>query len=771
MSKKIFHAPYNRVVVCLTDRRLFKGFIDFIDPENNRFLISPLSAKEGESATEIRYKDTNSIFFIKDHSIPLPYSMIDPKEWDYHSDGNHHDRVTLRRKDGKGTATLFKDSEKYHGLFLRPADTKGNIIRIFVPFPLKSASPAGDRLGETLVKEGMISNEELTQSLDRQKSLRKKRIGDIFVEQGVVEHSEVRKALKFQQSKSTKRIGDILVAAGAITPEQLTAALSQQQKDQTKRLGQILIDMSFINEEMLALALALRHNLPYVDLNSYPIDPLAVTCISSELAKKFNIIPIELSQNILTVAFSDPTNLDTKSDISFHTGLKIKEVIASQHSTQKAIKKHYGSQSEAILDIEQLEDSLDIEEVKMPESDGYDIDEKIGKEKPIIALVNHILKSAVFKKASDIHVVPETRKVKVYLRIDGILHEEMAFRIETLPSVVTRMKVLSNMNIAERRIPQDGKARVRIGQRSLDLRFSCIPTIHGESMVVRILDKEEGLMELEKIGLFPEETTAIRQNLSKKYGMLLVTGPTGSGKSSTIYACLQEPIFTGKNIITLEDPVEYEIPGLSQVQIKEKVGMTFANGLRNILRHDPDVIVVGEIRDLETAKISLQASLTGHLLISTLHTNTAAEAFIRLEDIGIEPYLVSSSILGVLSQRLVRRICTNCLEPDPEGAEKLSSRQFPVKPSEDAKFYRGKGCDQCNNTGYRGRTIVYEFLSINEKIKRAIIKQETASKINILAVENGMRTLEHTALQKAEQGVTSVEEIIPLASELTPSVQ
>jgi type IV pilus assembly protein PilB len=769
MGKKLFHAPYNRVVVSLTDKRLFKGFIDSLDPDSRSFRVSPLSAKEGKTATEIRYKDTNSIFFIKDHNIPLPYSMIDPKDWKYHSDGKHRDRVSIRRKNGKGAVSLFKDSEKYHGLFLRPTDTKGNIIQIFFPFPSISDSPIGDRLGETLIKEGMISSDELDQSLDRQESLRKKRIGDIFVEQGVVEHSEVRKALKVQKSKSSKRIGDILVAAGAITPKQLDAALSQQQKDHSKRLGQILIDMSLINEEMLALALALRYKLPYVDLNSYTIDPLAISCISSELAKKFSIIPIELGQNILTVAFSDPTNLDAKSDISFHTGLQIKEVISSQYSTQKLIKEHYGTQGEGVLDIEALEDSLYVEEVKVVESDGYDIDDKIGKEKPIIALVNHILKSAVFKKASDIHVVPETKKVKVHLRIDGILHEEMAFRIETLPSVITRMKILSNMDIAERRRPQDGKARVRVGQRSIDLRFSCIPTIHGESMVVRVLDKEEGLIELERIGFFPEETKAIRQSLSKKYGILLVTGPTGSGKSSTIYACLQEPILSGKNIITLEDPVEYEIPGLSQVQIKEKVGMTFASGLRNILRHDPDVIVVGEIRDLETAKISLQASLTGHLLISTLHTNTAAEAFVRLVDIGIEPYLVSSSILAVLSQRLVRRICTNCLEVDPEGAEKLRLHQFPINPSEGAEFYEGKGCDQCNNTGYKGRTVVYEFLFMTEKIKRAIIKKEASSVINDLAVENGMKTIEYTALQKAEQRVTSVEEIISLALELTPS--
>jgi type IV pilus assembly protein PilB len=770
MDKKVFHPPYNKVVVFLNDKRLYKGFIDSLDPKRRSFRISlsnPRQAKTPADSMEISYQDTNSIFFIKDYNIPAPFSMIDLKEWQSQSDGKPNEKVSISRENGKGDETFFKDSETYHGLFLKPYDMKDNIIQIFVPFASKNELPGDKMLGETLVKEGIISSRELIQSLDRQKTLQEKRIGDIFVEQGIVKHSELPKALKAKQADPSKKIGEILVAADAITPEQLNEALSQQRKNRNKRLGRILIGMGLINEEMLAIALALRHKLPYVDLNSYTINPLAISSISSDLAMKFSIIPLELEQNILTVGFCDPTNLDAKSDLSFHTGLKINEVITSQHATQKAIMEYYGNQVEEIPDIELFIGSLDKEEVEVKKGVIYDMNEKIGKEKPIIALVNHILKAAVSKKASDIHVIPQTKKVKVYLRIDGILYEQITFRIDTLPSVIARMKILSNMDIAERRVPQDGKARIRLGQKSIDLRFSCIPTIHGESMVVRLLDKEAGLIELDSIGFFPEETKVMRQCLSKRYGMILITGPTGSGKSSTIYACLQEPIFSGKNVITLEDPVEYEISGISQVQIKEKIGMTFARGLRNVLRHDPDVIVVGEIRDLETAKISLQASLTGHLLMSTLHTNTAAEAFVRLIDIGIESYLVSSSILAVLSQRLIRRVCTNCLEVDPDGSEKLRMSHFPATHSEGAQFYKGKGCNQCNYTGYKGRTAVYELLPITEDIKRAIIKQESSSVIHKLAVKNGMKTLAQTALQKAEQGITSVEEIIPLASELT----
>lgn len=768
MGKQVFHEPDNMVAVRLTDGRLFKGFINSLDPESRSLQVSLLRAGEGKAHKEIGYADTNAVFFIKDPDASLPYSRMDPKAWDYRGDAKFPDKVSIRRKDGKTVETLFKESEDYGGVFLRPSDPGGNIIRIFVPSPSRTSPQKGDRLGETLVKEGMISRDQLDNGLHRQKALRKKRIGEIFVDRGVVDHSEVAEALKVQKAQTDKRLGDILVASGAITPEQLDAALSEQKNNRSKRLGQILIDMDLINEEMLALALALRHGLPYVDLNSYAIDPLAISCVSSEVANKLGIIPIDLGQNRLTVAFSDPTNLLAKSDLSFHAGLEIKEVIASGSSIRKAINQHYGTQGEEVLDSIALEDSQAVEEVKRPEREGYDITEKVGKEKPIIAFVNRLIKSAVDKKASDIHVEPESKEAKVYLRIDGILNEETTLPIYNLPSVIARMKVLAGMDIAERRLPQDGRAKVRIGQKFIDLRFSCMPTIYGESMVVRVLDKEAGLLRLEGIGFLPEEMEAIRRCIARPYGMILITGPTGSGKSSTIYACLQEPIFSGKNVVTLEDPVEYEIPGLSQVQIKEAIGLTFARGLRQILRHDPDVIVVGEIRDQETAKIGVQSALTGHLLISTLHTNTAAEAFVRLGDMGIEPYLISSSILGVLSQRLIRKVCTNCIEVDPEGAEKLRLSHFPLKPSGAAEFYKGEGCDECNNTGYKGRTAAYEFLPTTQEIKRAALKQETSSVIRDLAVEKGMKTIEHTALQKAEQGVTSVDEIIPLASELTP---
>lgn len=406
---------------------------------------------------------------------------------------------------------------------------------------------------------------------------------------------------------------------------------------------------------------------------------------------------------------------------------------------------------------------VQVEEIEDPE-EGYHITAESGKEKPIIAIVNHILQIAVAKRASDIHIIPEGKIAKVKFRIDGVLYDELVLPKVRLPSIISRMKVLSNMDITERRLPQDGSTKIRIHGKTVDLRFSCLPTVFGQSIVIRILKKDSGLTRLEDMGFLELEVKGLRQCIAKPYGMLLFTGPTGSGKSTTIYACLQEPVFSDKNIITLENPVEYGLPGTCQVQIKEDIGLTFARGLRQILRHDPDVIVVGEMRDTETAKIGVRAALTGHLLITTLHTNSAAEAFLRLGDMGIDNYLVSSSILGVVSQRLVRKICPNCKEPDPDGGLKLRSIDFPVEFPDDEVFYKGKGCDECNSIGYKGRTIVYEFIPVSEKIQRAVMDGESAAQIRSIAIQDGMKTIEEIAFLKAKAGIISVDGIIPLVS-------
>jgi len=619
----------------------------------------------------------------------------------------------------------------------------------------------GPKIGTTLVKEGMITDQGLAKGLKQQDELRNMRIGGILAKQGLVSHSEISGALKVQKTRTDQKLGDLLIASGAISPDNLAAALKEQKKHGAKRLGQILVEMKLINGEMLALAVALQNKVPYVDLNTYRMDPLAINCITPETVKRLNVVPIKLDKRSLTVASADPIDLNVKTDLSFATSLDIKEAIASQEALKWAIKEYYG----VGIDINEiLSDSQKIDISKPPDIADYDLSEKVGKEKPIVAIVNHILNTAVVKRASDIHVLAERKKVEVKFRVDGQLRNEMNLPVSYLPSIIARMKILGNMNIAERRLPQDGRARVRIAERTVDLRFSCLPSVLGESMVIRVLDKEIGVMNLADLGFFPEEIAALRKCLGNPFGMILFTGPTGSGKSTTIYACLLEPVLGGKNIITLENPVEYELPGICQVQMNAEIGLTFSRGLRQVLRHDPDVVAVGEIRDKETARISVEAALTGHLFISTLHTNTAAEVFIRLADMGIEPYLVSTSILGAVSQRLIRKICTHCKELDPKGNEKLKFSHFPMELFEGVSFYQGKGCEACNGTGYKGRTIVYEFLEINEEIKRAAMERQPAHQIRQIAINTGMRPLKEIAFQKLKEGGISVDDIIKLLS-------
>ncbi len=569
--------------------------------------------------------------------------------------------------------------------------------------------------------------------------------------------------MRKQKTNFDAKLGEILIAAGSVTQKQINEALIIQEKNTTKRLGQILVEMGLVKEEMLALAVALKYGLPYVDLKDYPVDPAAIKCVSVSLARRLTVLPLHLNGKELTIAFSDPTNLEPKRDLSFHTGKLIKEVVSSEKGITLAIDRFYGPDSDSYLEKLLNEDS-EIETLSGDSRDQFELGEETGLEKPIIELVNHILKTAVMKKASDLHIIPEGRRVKVVLRIDGELHDELVLSGDRLPSVIARLKIMGSMNIAERRLPQDGRAKVKVGDRIVDLRFSCMPSIFGESMAIRLLDKERGVMGLDELGFLDKELREIRESQKKPYGMILVTGPTGSGKSSTIYALLQEPVFSNKNIITLEDPVEYELPGLTQIQIKEKIGLTFARGLRQILRHDPDVITVGEIRDVETAKIAIQSALTGHILFSTLHTNTAAESFVRLGEMGVEPYLISSSILGIISQRLIKKLCPHCRVDDPNGHTKLAESHFPSQPSPDARFFTGRGCDKCNKSGFLGRTVVYEYLIPDEAIKRAAIHNESASVLRSLAVNRGMRTIEDICLEKAARGLTSVDQIIPLAT-------
>ncbi len=625
------------------------------------------------------------------------------------------------------------------------------------------------KLGEALTEGALITPQELELGLKEQSQLRKKRLGEIFVNDGAATSEDIHKALRMKKAhKAHLKLGALLLERGLISQEDLDAALAKQKKYRSRLLGEILVEMGIINGEMLAVALALQNGLPYVDPRKCTVDEIAVNTFPPKLLKRLQVFPVELSQNELTVIVADPNNLDVEGDLRFHTGLNIKiGGIGSEKGIMEAINTRCETFTDKhLISILSETTQVEVEKIEDREEEGYQITEETGKEKPIIEIVNHILKIAVAKRASDIHIIPEEKMAKVKFRIDGMLYDELILPKERLPSITSRMKILGNMDITERRLPQDGSRKIRVHGKAVDLRFSCLPTIHGQSIVIRLLNKETGLMKLEDMGFLEQAIKGLRQIIEKPYGMLLFTGPTGSGKSTTIYACLQESAFSDKNIITLENPVEYGLSGTCQVQIKEDIGLTFERGLRQILRHDPDVIVVGEMRDTETAKIGVRAALTGHLLITTLHTNTAAETFLRLGDMGVNNFLVSSSILGVVSQRLVRKICSNCKEPDPEAGLRLKSNDFPVAFPDDTVFYKGMGCEECNKTGYKGRTIVYEFIPTNEEIKKAILNDASAAQIREIAIQSGIKTVEEIALLKAKAGTICVDEIIPLVSAL-----
>lgn len=753
-----------KVVVNLRDQRSLKGILQILDYQEKYIQIRIKGKNKAQSVTELGFEDIHSIYFVYDLSKKLPRIRMDSASWDKIFQDRISGTMSFQWIQEKWNLHFQQSEKDFGGVFLEPRESSANVLKVFFPFPKIKSISGSEKLGERLLSEGFISQDELEAGLHKQSELRQERIGDILLEQGQVKPDTLRHALNKQKSRFDARLGEILVAAGAVTEKQVGEALKRQKKQSTRRLGQILIDMGVITAEMLALSMALKFGLSYVNIKDYPVDAAALDCVPMDMARRLKIFPIMLKDEELTVAFSDPTNLDQKQDLAFHTEKQIKEIIATEEGILDAIEEHYGKDPDSNLD-QLLADEAEIEEVSENREVEYELSEKTGREKPIIELVNHIIKTAVKKKASDLHIVPEGRRVKVELRIDGTLREELALGSERLPSVIARMKIMGNMNIAERRLPQDGRSKVKVGSKVVDLRFSCMPSVFGESMVVRLLDKESGVVDLDQIGFLEKELREIRVSQRKAYGMILVTGPTGSGKSSTIYACLQEEAFHNKNIVTLEDPVEYELPGITQVQIKENIGLTFAKGLRQILRHDPDVIIVGEIRDGETARIAIQSALTGHLLFSTLHTNTAPESFLRLNEMGVEPYLVSSSILGVISQRLVKKLCPACKTPDPHALQKLESSHYPARPSSHTtEFFMAQGCEQCNQTGYKGRTVVYEYLIPNEDIKRAAIQNRSAGEIRLMAQKKGMRTMEQVALLKAEQGLTSVDEIIPLMS-------
>jgi type IV pilus assembly protein PilB len=546
--------------------------------------------------------------------------------------------------------------------------------------------------------------------------------------------------------KSADKIGDILVDEGLINRQQLADAV-EEQKMTGERLGDIMIRKGWIGQAELARAMAKQTGISVFDLANYIIEPEVIALVPEEISLKYKVIPVFKMNYILTVAMTDPTNVFVIDELSRVTSCTIEPVLADEMAIRKAQDQYYGGAGT----IREIVNSIDKEKLK-------DAD-KMGEEAPIVKLVNLLIVEAVQGGASDIHIEPEDKFVGARYRIDGVLNTHSFLPKDLQSAVISRFKIMAGLDISEKRLPQDGRIMMKVGNKDIDFRVSTCPTVHGENVVLRILDKSAMAIGLESLGFPRKELTTFEDILSQPYGIILVTGPTGSGKTTTLYSALQKINKEDINLMTVEDPVEYQFPRIRQVQVNVKAGLTFAAALRSFLRQDPDVVMVGEIRDKETAEIAVQAALTGHLVLSTLHTNDSPTTFTRLVDMGVEPFLVSSSMLGVLAQRLMRKVCSKCKEeyiPSPALLENLGLKE---KLPPGAKFFRGKGCQLCGNTGYKGRTGIYELLKVSPEIQEMILRKQSADEIRTMAVKQGTRTLHDAAIDKMIAGFTTPEEV------------
>ena len=563
------------------------------------------------------------------------------------------------------------------------------------------------------------------------------------------------------------RIGELLVKAGKITQDQLQDALTAQQKE-GGRLGTHLVKLGFIEDEELVEFLSQRYGVPAINLNEVEVDEGIIKVIPPDVARKYTIIPVSKAGAKLTIAMVDPTNVFAMDDIKFMTGYNVEPVVASDSSLRKAIDDYYGSThsielkkvmedladpDEADLEVLDDEEELDLENIQQQ-----------SEEAPVVRLVNIILTDAIKRSASDIHIEPYEKEYRVRYRIDGILYEVMRPPLKLREAITSRVKIMARLDIAEKRLPQDGRIKIKTrfaGRvKDLDYRVSVLPTIFGEKVVLRLLDKDNLMLDMTKLGFEVESLRHFEQAIFRPYGMVLVTGPTGSGKTQTLYSAISRINSPETNIMTAEDPVEFNLVGINQVQMKEQIGLNFATSLRSFLRQDPDIILVGEVRDFETAEVAIKAALTGHLVLSTLHTNDAPSSINRLMNMGIEPFLVASSVHLIVAQRLVRRICNNCKEPLEIPPQALENIGFDKGEIATLRLFKGKGCERCTGTGYRGRLGLFEVMPIDEEMRELILSGASASELREKAEENGMISLRLSGLQKIRDGATTIEEVM-----------
>lgn len=556
-------------------------------------------------------------------------------------------------------------------------------------------------------------------------------------------------------AKNKKRIGEFLVELQKITQEQLNKVL-EEQKRTGKRIGEILIDGNYVTEDDFLDVLEMQLGIPRVNIEVLSIEPEIIKLIPETLANRHILFPIAVKGNRIQVVMNDPLNIFAMDDVRIASGYEVDPLLGSKETIKNAIGKYYSGQL-----VKKAADELSKE--NLLNADDIENEEEFEniKNAPVVKLIDSIINNAVKARASDIHIEPFEKYIKIRYRVDGELMEVLRPSKESLGALVTRIKILANLNIAEKRIPQDGRIITKVDDKDVDLRVSVLPTVFGEKVVIRILTKSNSLINKKNLGLEDDDLEKLNRIISIPHGIILVTGPTGSGKSTTLYAVLNELNTDNKNIITVEDPVEYLLEGVNQVNVNVKAGLTFAAGLRSILRQDPDIIMIGEIRDHETAEIAIRAAITGHLVLSTIHTNDAPSAVIRLADMGIETYLVSTSIAGVIAQRLVKRICPNCKKEYP--VEDYEKKALGIDESTDLTLYRGEGCSVCGGTGYLGRVGVYEIIEITRKHREYIVKNKSTDELRDLSIECGMKTLSMSCKNLVLRGVTTFDEMMKLS--------
>jgi len=563
------------------------------------------------------------------------------------------------------------------------------------------------------------------------------------------------------------RLGELLTKAGLLTQDQLKEAL-RVQKETSGKLGETLIKLGFISEEDITECLSQQFGVPSINLQHFEIDPTVIKLIPADVARKYNILPVNKTGATITIAMADPTNVFAMDDIKFMTGYNVEPVVASELGIKAAIDDYYGTTSalelKKVMEDLQHSETADLEVLEEEEEIDVDALADSAEEAPVVKLVNLILTDAIKRGASDIHIEPYEKEFRVRFRIDGILYEIMNPPLKLKDAITSRMKILAKLDISEKRLPQDGRIKLKIKleerNKELDFRVSVLPTLFGEKIVLRLLDKDNLRLDMTKLGFEPDSLVKFEEAIFKPWGMVLVTGPTGSGKTNTLYSALSKVNSPEVNIMTAEDPVEFNLPGINQVQMREQIGLNFAATLRSFLRQDPNIILVGEIRDFETAEIAIKAALTGHLVLSTLHTNDAPSTINRLMNMGIEPFLVATSVQLIAAQRLTRKICANCREEVDVQPEALINIGYKKDEIGTFKVFKGRGCEKCNSTGYKGRVALVEVMAIDDELRDLILSGGTAIDLRRRAVENGMITLRGSGLYKIKDGVTTIKEVV-----------